>query len=516
MKMELDKQSSKTSTLLTLLLIILFSALSQLNIILKYGGKYWDGDALLMSHYTSQLLEFGYDIGGYGSGINYQILAINLSQICQFDLIQLYLYVIPIINSLLLIIIVYVVMRGLTGNGKIALWATFLILLQPDFLIMLHRAKHDIYSFIFGILILTYFIKYQKSVSFRLKFAYFLILMIFTFSFSFYSLPFFSLFTFSLLIYFIVNLFNMKYDSPYMKSLLFFIVISLIFISDFNSHIYPPYGGIYNYIGHFIESITLLFTEDLMQSADGYSSYIGDAYDSPFKFLFLFLFNIFLSIVTFYSFKKYRKIIKPETKLILVSFAFLTILMLISDKYGFAGNMGLRAFYFTTFPAIAISSIGIYSYMNSNEFTVKKILMLIFVICILFYSSNVKTTADSDWVNIPYHYVDAEVSVLKFTENHVLRLEDSNPYLIFTDHRLKYVGAAYMSPNIWRREKFRTDTFVFNNASVRGLYINSDIYTTRGFRGSTGLVKIENRTIMNLEKNQKIYGNGFTEAYLND
>ena len=156
MKMELDKQSSKTSTLLTLLLIILFSALSQLNIILKYGGKYWDGDALLMSHYTSQLLEFGYDIGGYGSGINYQILAINLSQICQFDLIQLYLYVIPIINSLLLIIIVYVVMRGLTGNGKIALWATFLILLQPDFLIMLHRAKHDIYSFIFGILILTH------------------------------------------------------------------------------------------------------------------------------------------------------------------------------------------------------------------------------------------------------------------------------------------------------------------------------------------------------------------------
>lgn len=512
-KMILDKRSSEPSTLLNLLLIILFSVLSQLNIILKYGGKYWDGDGLIMSHYVSQILESGYK-SSYGLGINYQMLAINISQICQFDLIQLYLYVIPLTNSLIIIIMVYVIMRGLIGDDKIALLATFLILLQPDFLVTMHRAKHDIYSFIIGLLIFTYFIKYQKTISFHQKFAYFLLLLVFIFSFSLYSLPFFSLFTFSLITYFLLNLLKTKNITPYTKSLSFFILISVMLISDVNSHIYPPFNGIYHYIGNFVESITLLFTEDMLQSADSYSSFIEDAYDSTFKFLFLFLFNMLLGIVTFYSLIKYRRIIKPETKLIFMTFAILTIVMLISDKYGFAGNMGLRAFYFTTIPAVAISSIGLFHYIDSNKFSAKKIFALIFVICILFYSSNVKSTADSDWVDIPFNYMDAEVLVLKFAEEHMLKLEDSDPHYIYTDHRLKYLGAAYLSVKIWSRDKFITDTFVFNNASKKGLYINSILYGTRGFRGSTGLVKIENETIMNLEKNQKIYENGFTEAYL--
>lgn len=497
--------SYRCKHIVNIFLLILFSLLSQLNIIAKYGGKYWDGDGLVMTYYTSEVLRSASVLfGGYGSGVNYQILVVFLSQICHIDISYFYSYVTPIFNSIF-IIIIYVVMVELTENKQLALVAAFLLLLQPDFIFLVHRAKHDFYSYLFAFLFFAIFFKYLKNNSFRNRCAYFIIILIFLFSFSMYSLPFFSLFSLSLIVYLLLDILICGYNSK-SRVLINFILISLSFVIVINPEIYPPFNGLSNFIGNFFNSIVTLFFEPSTQSEAVYSGFVNDAYSSYFEFIFLYSFNILLGITSVYTLIKFSNEIKYETKLLYVSFGVLTILMLVSDRYGFAGNMGLRAFYFLTYPAVAISSIFVFHIIKSKKFNTKKMVMLLFVISILFYASNVKATADPNWIKIPFHYTSAEEDVLKFAEN-------SGIQSIFADHRLTYVGSICMSFDYWSRDLFKRDDYNYLNPNKDGFYIYSNIYSTQGYRGENGLVEINNSMIKKFESNYKIYNNGYTSGY---
>lgn len=242
-----------------LLLILLYGFLSHLYFSLRYSGLIAGSDTGLITK-TIQAVQDQSTIFTtfiYASGFGFQVAVTFLSNITSLSIQQL--LILP--TGFLYVPIAYLLFVELIKNKKTALFATFLLSLQPDLLFVTSRGSHERFTFFLALMALFVLVKLvslkwdnKKFVSYLTLF-YLTIFSLTAFNNWFSVLIIASIIFVSLIGFLFSRLFN-RDALLYRKSL--YIIGSCIPLHYYISfYVYPPSRSTWNIINMWREKLTM-------------------------------------------------------------------------------------------------------------------------------------------------------------------------------------------------------------------------------------------------------------------
>lgn len=147
-----------------LLCLAAYALLAAVYVGLRFTWRWLPGDAAALTVLSQNVVNeatIAPVVGAYELGYGYPALNTFLASMTGLPVETLQVYVQPFL-LVLLVPISYVAFRGLLGTSAVAMLASFLLLLQPDFLFEAVRSSHAKYTWLLALLML-----YILSRSFR-------------------------------------------------------------------------------------------------------------------------------------------------------------------------------------------------------------------------------------------------------------------------------------------------------------------------------------------------------------
>ena len=133
----------------TFLLICLYAFFSHLYFLLRYSGNWIEYDSAAMTKYAQSVQIESTLIpttGAYPNGPGYSTMLSTLSDLSGIGVAELQMFILPIVG-IVATVFAYITFKELTNSKKIALLATFLLALQPDFLFTTCRGTHEKFTY---------------------------------------------------------------------------------------------------------------------------------------------------------------------------------------------------------------------------------------------------------------------------------------------------------------------------------------------------------------------------------
>ena len=132
---------------------VVFALLCNVYFIIRLGGQANDSDTALMSviiYSTQQTDKFTGTTAMYPHGLGYTAIVEFIVDLTGFTVASVQRLVMPFLVSILMPPIFFACYRIILKNHRIALFATLLILLQSDIMLVMWRGSHEMFTWMFG------------------------------------------------------------------------------------------------------------------------------------------------------------------------------------------------------------------------------------------------------------------------------------------------------------------------------------------------------------------------------
>lgn len=112
---------------------------------LRYGYRWSEQDSSQFSSSIRGIMAEGTlnpSTGAYPHGFNYQAIVASVAMITGLDVVLIQIVVFPFL-SIVVALAAFVAFRALTGSSYLGAVSTVLLLIQPEFLFVIHRGSHE-------------------------------------------------------------------------------------------------------------------------------------------------------------------------------------------------------------------------------------------------------------------------------------------------------------------------------------------------------------------------------------
>ena len=505
-----------------LFFIVLYVFLVAAYLVIRYKGKWLEGDTVRQIESTINLLQNGSLAStekSYLFGYNYQFISSLLSLLTGVDVHNLLTLIRPF-WIIILPPVGYLYYRQLFIEEYSATLATFLLFLQPELMFVTLRGSHEVITWL--LVLLAVFIltqSYLKSRYSRLFHTYALMFYLVVYALISTNFFFASTFIFGLVIAFIIGTSLSKYlplkanQATYRiySRLLMSTMAGFVLIFIFIFYVYAPAQLPFNQLRTLIEKISAtLFSFEV--NTNPYGQFISTTWISPWIYLALTLGNWVTMLVSSVGcvLIGYRRIIlregisQPMYLLWLLYLAF-TLQLFLSIIVDFSGvlssNLQLRLF-----PALIITAVPIATFLiheiakkyNIHHPSVKILFSSISLIMIgwLVAASLLKST-NEPWVSNKWNFsTESEDAGIRWMNQYI----KFGPVWISPDERLRDISIA-ANPN--PRNFMAYDIFTVS-AGTKYVFL-SDVNKMLAQRLKLILPDLDQENI--------IYSNGNTDIY---
>lgn len=380
----------------------------------------------------------------YSNGYVYTAISVFVLNITGISLHSLQLLVFPLL-SILLVPTLYVTYRLFIGNTKIALFGTFLMFLQPDFLFVTWRGSHERFTWLFTLLLLFCILKTFVFTN-RLTLVVRFMLIFYLVSSALISINdlFASSFMTGLIVSFIggyVVLWvhnRLKFQTdPRIKNhilrMLYIAVSFSVFTYVFIFYLYPPAKQSLLALGNLVSRVSVLvLSKDQTSAFDPFATFVS--FPVP-VFLALSAFSwIVLGISAIGWLKQGRTYLHRSVAtneelprfflwLSYASYAALLVAAVLSDRSGgLSGNLQTRIFTPLNLLVMPLAALTIWeAFSRLNTEISRRIFMVVGVVAIIWFSgaSVIKASVDPLLSNKWTFATDPELKASNWVVSHV-------------------------------------------------------------------------------------------------
>ncbi len=434
---------NKRGSSLALLLICIYALSSHLYFILRYAGRWMEGDTSRMTKFAQVVQDQAtiFPTGLiYGNGPGHPTIMVMLSDLSGISVLTLQTYVLPIFG-VVIAVLSYIAFLELTDSKKIALLSAFLLSLQPDFLFTTSRGTHE--KFTYSMVLLSMFFL-SRSFSRRgnvKEFMYYILLFyISILGMISYNFFFAATYIFAVTVAFIIGYLvsEIPQVSASLKRLAYTSATSTIFFFSYMFYLYTPSRSLLHTFDTLQEKASALLLATEHHVTPQYA-YIFQTWVSFKAWLILTLFNWVIAPLSFAAwaylvykfFWKKQRLSSPMLLLLMfyLAFSIQLLITILADRFGVFYNLELRVFpvlMFFAVPLASMSIIDIISHHKLNE-RQRKVIKTIFAALILVFVA---------------------ASLLKATNDPVA----SNNWMFYTTQEKKsidWIGANHGGEGVW-------------------------------------------------------------------
>lgn len=386
---------SKTQPVIYIALICLmlyaFGVYSYMT--LRFAGNWSEVDTSIITQVIESSIESSSILNPqtpYTNGMGYPSVVVFLAALTGQTPQTLQIYIMPFIMAFLPVLI-FIAYRSLVGQDGIALLATFMVYLQPDFIWVTWRGSHEKVTWALVFLLLFFFSRsFSEGKQIGRVLRYMLAFYLCVFSMITFNVFFSVSFIFALIVSFLGAFVLFKLRTLFQKGnqtdiasqirrLIYITFSGLIFVYLFVFHIYPIVTYSLRLFGTLFEQLALLLlpVEESATSAFNAYNYLNSSWLNSGIFLILTLFNwliLGISFVTWvFGIRGYlrQSDIKqdhlPQLFLWLVypGFAVQLLFAVVADLIQlFSGNLQVRLFTPLMLIAIPIAAIGFFQFYS--------------------------------------------------------------------------------------------------------------------------------------------------------
>ncbi|MEE9152274.1 MAG: hypothetical protein V3U20_10655 [Thermoplasmata archaeon] len=502
----------------TFILVCAYALFSHLYFLLRYSKNWMEWDTSMMTKYAQAVQSQATIIPTglvYPNGPGYSTMLSMLSDLSGLSVVTLQLFVLPIVG-VLAVVFAYITFLELTNTRRIALLATFLLSLQPDFLFTSSRGTHEKFTYLL-ILMSMFFLSRSFSRRENIKeFVYYVLLFYISvlgmISFNFF---FASTYILAVTLAFIIGYFisEMPQIGVSFKRMVYTSATTIVFFFSYMFYLYKPSRTLLYMFDTLADQIGVIALATEQHVTPQYT-YIFNMWASFEVWLFLTLFNWVIAplslaawIFLVYKFFKKKQRLASSMLLLLMfytAFSIQLLLTIFADRFGVFNNLELRVFPVLMFFAVPLASISIIKIVEFKGFgevqrkalkTAFALLFLVFVV-----NSLLKATNDPMVSNKWLFYSPQEKEGIVWVEHN----SQEEKIWAGLDERLRTVFFTYSNIGNYDRTKFTS----LGNARF---WLISDIVEKRAQRIKRPLPDVVDKPIIYDSGHVKIYDTGGTK-----
>ena len=520
--MEKASASKSSENNSNLFFIILYVFLLAAYFVIRYKGKWLEGDTVRQIEGTLNLLQTGSlapTEHSYLFGYNYQFISSMLSLLTGVEVHNLMILIRPF-WIIILPPVSYLYYRQLFIEEYPATLATFLLFLQPELMFVSLRGSHEVITWF--LVLLAVFILTKSYLQARyLRFFLTYVLVFYLVMYALISTNFFfaSTFIFGLIIAFFIGTSINRYF-PIKANQITYRIYSRLLITTlagavllfiFIFYIYTPAQRPFNQLSTLIEKISAtLFSFQV--DTNPYGQFISTTWVSPWIYLMLTLGNwitVLVSCVGCVLIGYRRVLLKKEISepmyllwLLYLAFALQLFLSIIIDfSGGLSSNLQLRLF-----PALIITAVPLaifliheiakkYNFFHSSTKILYSSISLILIGWLL--TASLLKSTNEPWVSNKWDFsTESEDAGIRWMKRYI----NYGPVWISPDERLRDISIA-IDPD--SKNYMAYDIFVLS-AGTKYVFL-SDVNKMLAQR-----LKL---VLPNLDQENIIYSNGNTDIY---
>lgn len=355
---------SRRSTGAFLLLLLAYAFLLAGYVGLRYAWRSLDGDAVSLTRLSQSVFAEGTISpvgGGYPYGPAYPVLNTFLAHATGAPIVWLQTYVQPFL-AVLLVPAAYAAYRSLTGSGPVALLASLLLFLSPEFLFEATRSSHAKVTWLLALTMLFVLSRsFQAGRSFGRLAVWVVSFYLATFALISSNAFFASGYVFAITFAFVASyvLLNLRRTritlTAQMRRLAYVTISSLVLVFLFIFYLYPPARSAFGTLQSTLDRVAVFFLSIEPASAANPYAYTQRTWLSLGVYLGLTSFNWIVSLLSFAVWIRKgwllwgRRESLPTHQLLLwllyASFGILMVISVLVDLSGaLSANLQLRVF----------------------------------------------------------------------------------------------------------------------------------------------------------------------------
>lgn len=498
--------------LFTFILICLYAFYSHFYFLIRYSGHWDELDSATMTNFA-QLVQLEATIiptkGAYANGPGYSTILYILSDLSGVSVANLQTHILPVVG-VISIALAFIAFKELTNSKKIALLATFLLALQPDFLFTTSRGTHEKFTFMMVLMSMFFLSRsFSRRKNIREFMYYVLLYYLSILGMMSYNFFFTSTYIFAILVALIIGylISEVPQITTSFKRMAYTSATSIAFFFSYIFYLYAPSRQLFYMFDTLADKVgsIALATE---QHVTPQYSYIFTTWVSFKVWLILTLFNWVIAPLSFiawilliYRFFWKKQQLSSSILLLTMFYTAFSIQLLITifaDRFGIFNNIELRIFPVLMFFAIPMASITVMKiaeFERLNERTRKTLkITFIFLIMIFMVSSLLKATNDPIVSNKWFFYSNQEKEGIIWIESSLHGQE----IWAGLDERLQNVHKSYSDVETFDSSKLTR----LENANY---WLISDIIKKRAERIGRPLPPTDNLPIIYDSGNVQIY-----------
>lgn len=488
---------------------------------LRYSWRSIDGDAVSLTRLSNNVLEYGTIApggGGYPYGYAYPVLNTTLAHLAGVSVEDLQVFVQPFLVALL-VLASYVAYRSLTSSGRVALLATLLLFLSPEFLFEATRSSHAKITWLMALTMLFILAhSLQSGGSPRWLATWIIIFYVTAFALISSNAFFASSYIFG---------FGFAFAAPYilmsllrtgtmiaakMRRLMYVTAATIVLVFIFIFYIYRPAWAALWTLQHEVDRLSMLLLNMEPLNAAPYA-YTQTAWLSLQVYLALTSFNWLVLLLSFivwlrkgWSLWMRRESIEPQQLLLWLFYGSFGLVMVTSVAVDLLGalsaNLQIRLFPHFLLVGIPLASQGIVDILGwirrSRHVFAARVAPLLFTILIAFFSlaSLLKITNEP----LLSHYWTFHAKDERASAQWMGRHLHNSQVWIGGDIRLLTLAEAYGE---WKKQAIRVERVAVPRTSR--YVLTSDISRMRAARIGSALPDVRGF--------QKVYDTGGTQLY---
>lgn len=505
-----------------LLLLAIYVFLLAGYVRMRYAWQSLEGDAISLTALSQNVLTEGKlspVAGAYPYGYAYPTLNVFLASLIGMPLASVQIFLQPFL-VVLLVPVSFIAYRSLTGRGWVALLASLLLFLSPEFLFEATRSSHAKLTWMLALTMLFILARsFQPGLSFsRLTIwvaSFYLVAFALITSNSFFASGYAFGITFAFTVTYILLYLRRTraiVTSP-MRRLSYVTASSLLLVFLFMFYLYPPAWRQFGTMRSVVDQVSTFFLGFEETTGANPYTYVQSTWLSTWVYLALTTFNWFILLLSFAVWlrKGWSLLVRRETLpppvlllwLLYASFAALIVVSLFVDRSGaLSANLQLRLFPHLLLVGIPLASEGIVGFVGwtkrSRGPVAQKLapVLLVALICFFSLASMLKITNEPLLSNWWSFYVEKERLSVQWIGNHI---RDSRVW-VGQDARLPTLVEAYGN---WPPQNIRIDRVPVATGSRYVLLSDA----SRMHADRTG------ETLPDIRPFQRVYDNGGTELY---
>lgn len=451
------------------ILISVYALLSHIYFVIRFSGRWIEEDTGRMIKYAEHVQAQATMLPSapvYPNGPGLSTLLTTLSELSGIKIHTLQLYIMPIVG-VLPVLIGYLVFLEVTKNNKIALLSTFLLSVQPDFLLTSNRGTHE--KFTYGLLLMSFFFmsrsfsRMNRTKEFVSNVLLFYVALLGMISYNFFfSATYIFASVVALAIGYAVS--QLPQAAASFRRLIYTSSTSTVFFFSYMFFLYTPSRHLFQVFDTLADKVGSVALATEHHVTPQYA-YIFQWWASFETWLFLTLVNWIIALFSFvawlllvYRFSWKKQPLNSSMQLLLMFYSAFSLQLLVTifaDRFGVFDNLELRVFPVLMFFAAPLAAVGISSAVNSHKMNanLRKWVKLFFVLLLVVFTVNslLKATNDPLVSNKWWFYSVQEKEGLSWVHENLR----GNSVWADIDARLTAVYDSYSSVDTYRDINFR-------------------------------------------------------------